>query len=253
MIKYSGRMDQKDCLCIVLDTTMSGSRKLSQAKQWQHATDHSQQESADVSDDQIPSASSEPKRLCSSIGCVHDKTLITSIPDAHTAFGFEIRYHRSCWCTYVSDHKTLTEESAQHLQYMNLREAQTLFFEHVCQVIFEDHEFWTLQGLLKDYKCIVANYGHHPQVKSSYLKELLQEEFDDSIGFHQCIQKNVSELVYDTSAGGTYGSRDQMPYAHLEWRLSKYQVSALSIIFNVYCMALKSVPSIYCVFKHLQT
>jgi len=56
-------------------TTMSGSRKLSQAKQWQQATDHSQQECADVSDDQIPSASSEPKRLCASTGRVHDKTL----------------------------------------------------------------------------------------------------------------------------------------------------------------------------------
>ena len=90
--------------------------------------------------------------------------LITSIPDAHTAFGLEIRYHRSCWRTYVSDHKTLTEESAQHLQ-----------------VIFEDHEFRTLQGLLKDYKRVVANYGHDPQVKSSYLKELLQKEFGESI------------------------------------------------------------------------
>ena len=32
---------------------------------------------------------------------------------------------------HVSDHKTLTEESAQHLQHINLREAQTLFLEHV--------------------------------------------------------------------------------------------------------------------------
>jgi len=90
-------------------------------------------------------------------------------------------------------------------------------------VIFEDHEFWTLQGLLTDYKRIVANYGHDPQVKSSYLKELLQKEFGDSIGFHQRNQKNVSELVYDTSAGGTY----------VEAALSSLGVSNEQLIMNV--------------------
>ena len=131
-------------------------------------------------------------------------TLITSMPDAQTAFAFEIRYHRGCWRNYMSDHKPLTDETAQHLQRVNLREAQTLFFHHVRQVIFQDHELRTLQGLLNDYRRIISNYGHNSIVKSSYLKELLLKEFGESIGFHTRNQKNVSELVYDTTAGGTY-------------------------------------------------
>ncbi len=67
-------------------------------------------------------------------------TLITSIPDSQTAFGVEIRYHRGCWHKFVSDHKPLSDESTQHLQCVNLREAQALFFHHVHQVIFKDHE-----------------------------------------------------------------------------------------------------------------
>ena len=131
-------------------------------------------------------------------------TLIDSIPDAYTAFGIEIRYHRECWRKYLSDLKHLTDETSQHLQRVNLREAQCIFFQHIHQVIFQDHEFRTLQGLLKDYKRIISNYGHNSIVKSSYLKELLIKEFGEGIGFHERHQKNVSELVYDTTAGGTY-------------------------------------------------
>ena len=43
-------------------------------------------------------------------------TLIASIPDAQTAFGIEIRYHRGCWRKYLSDYKPLTDDSAQHLR-----------------------------------------------------------------------------------------------------------------------------------------
>lgn len=131
-------------------------------------------------------------------------TLIDSIPDAESAFGIEIRYHRACWRKYISDQKPLTDEAAQHLQRVSLREAQALFFSHVRQVIFHDHEFRTLQGLVNDYTRIISNYGHTSIVRSSYLKMLLVNEFGDTIGFHERQQKNVSELVYDTTAGGTY-------------------------------------------------
>lgn len=96
-------------------------------------------------------------------------TLIVSIPDSQTAFGVEIRYHRRCWHKYVSDHKPLSEDSIQHLQRVNLREAQVLFFHHVRQVIFRDHEIRTLQSLLHDYNRIISNHGHNSIVKSSYL------------------------------------------------------------------------------------
>jgi len=80
--------------------------------------------------------------------------------DVNTAYGIEIRYHRTCWRKHVSNHKPLTDESAQHLQWVNLREAQTLFFDHVRQVIFVHHKFRTLQGLLNVYRRIISNYGH---------------------------------------------------------------------------------------------
>jgi len=95
-------------------------------------------------------------------------------------------------------------ENAEHLQHVNLREAQALFFQHIQQVIFKDHEIRTLQGLLQDYIRITSNHGHFSQVRSSYLKELLIKEFGEDIGFHERIQKNVSELVYDTRAAGSY-------------------------------------------------
>jgi len=131
-------------------------------------------------------------------------TLIASIPDCETAFGLEIRYHHSCWRRYISDHKPLSDESTQHLQGVNLREAQALFFHRIRQVIFEDHVFRTLQSLLQIYKRIISNHGHNSVVKSSYLKEILIKEFGEDIGFHECSQKNVSELVYDKTAVGTY-------------------------------------------------
>ncbi|KAG0721798.1 hypothetical protein GWK47_045722 [Chionoecetes opilio] len=68
-------------------------------------------------------------------------TLIASIPDSQTVFGLEIRYHRSCWRKYVSDHKPLSDESTQHLQRVDLREAQALFFHHIRQVIFKTMKF----------------------------------------------------------------------------------------------------------------
>ena len=131
-------------------------------------------------------------------------TLIASIPDAQTAFGIENRYDHYCWRKYVSNARPLTDENMLHLQQVNLREAQALFLHHVRHVIFQEHELRTLQSLLNDYKCIISDYGHNSTVKSSFLKELLINEFGEGIGFHQRNQKNVSELVYDTTASGTY-------------------------------------------------
>ena len=71
--------------------------------------------------------------------------------------------------------------------------------------MFEDHELRTLQSLLFDYKALLRNYGFDPSVKkSSNIKEMLQEEFDERIVFHNRYRKNESALVYYTSAGGSY-------------------------------------------------
>ncbi len=150
-------------------------------------------------------------------------TLIASIPDSQTAFGLEIRYHRCCWRKYVSDHKPLSDENTQHLRRVHFREAGTLFFHHVREVIFKNHEIRTLQGLLQDYKRIISNYGHNSEVKSSYLKEILTQEFGKYIGFHERNQKNESELVYDTAGAGTY----------IEAAISSLGVSNDQLLMNV--------------------
>jgi len=74
---------------------------------------------------------------------------------------------------YVSDNKPLSDESTQHLQGVNLRQAKTPFFRHIHQIIFEAHVFRTLQSLVQDYKSISSNRGHNSIVKFSYVKEIL--------------------------------------------------------------------------------
>ena len=55
-------------------------------------------------------------------------TLISSISDFHAAIGLEIRYHRRCYLDNITHAEQLTDENAQHLQNVNLREAQSIFF-----------------------------------------------------------------------------------------------------------------------------
>ena len=130
--------------------------------------------------------------------------LISSIHDCHTAFGLEIRYHRKCWYDNVKYRKPLTDEGSQHLQYVNFREAQVIFFEFVQQVIFTYHEFRTLQSLLRDYIRIISNYGHDSNIKSNYVKQILIKEFGDNIAFYEQPQRNLSDIVYDNNAAGSY-------------------------------------------------
>ena len=131
-------------------------------------------------------------------------TLLASIPDCETAFGWEIRYHRGCWKHYIPDSQYLTEEVSQHLQDVNLREAQAIFFNHVRKAIFDEHEFRTLQSLLEDYQRIILNHGHDAKVKSNYVKGILINEFQEDIGFHRRSRLNESELVYDQKGAATY-------------------------------------------------
>ena len=131
-------------------------------------------------------------------------TLISTISDFHAAIGMEIRYHRKCYLENITNAEQMNDENSQHLQNVNLREAQSIFFLHVKKVIFDDHEFRTLQNLLSDYNRIVSNHGFNTVVRSSYLKELMIREFGDDIGFYERTQRNVSELVYDKKAAGTY-------------------------------------------------
>ena len=50
-----------------------------------------------------------------------------------------------------------------------------------------------------NYKALLRSYGFDPSGKeSSYIKEMLQEEFGEKIGFHNRYRENESALVYDT-------------------------------------------------------
>ena len=119
-------------------------------------------------------------------------------------FAADILYHKACWNKYIS-YKQLTDSDKLHLQNVSLSEARSLFFRHIDEVIFKQHEIRTLQSLLLEYKSIVSNHGYQVgYMKSSYLKEILVSEFKDDIGFQKRRAKNLSELVFDTRGGGDY-------------------------------------------------
>jgi len=67
-------------------------------------------------------------------------------------------YHHACTQKYIS-HSQLADD-AMHLQDVSLSEARSLFFRHVDNVIFNEHEIRSLQALLTDYKCIVGGYWY---------------------------------------------------------------------------------------------
>ena len=105
-----------------------------------------------------------------------------------------------CW-----DDNITNVDKSNHLQSVSLKEARSLFYKHVDNVIFENHEIRTLQSMLSDYKVIVSDYGYDVgDMKSSYLKQLLINEYGTEIGFKERQAKNQSEWVYDAKGGGDY-------------------------------------------------
>jgi len=62
-----------------------------------------------------------------------------------------------------------------------------------------------LQSLVSDYKRIISDYGYVAgDVRSSYVKELLIEEYGETIGFKERSEMNKSAWVYDVAGGGDY-------------------------------------------------
>ena len=121
-------------------------------------------------------------------------------------YALEIRYHHKCWLKYVRKYQKMSDDDkVPFMQNVTHREAQTIFFDHIRSVIFQEHELRSIQSLLHDYRSILSRYGFQTDgVKSSYIKSILIREFQYSIGFHSRHLKNQSDLVYDTSAGGSY-------------------------------------------------
>ena len=130
--------------------------------------------------------------------------LLASIPDFETAIGLEIYYHHKCYQDNVFNAQILDTGSAHHQPSMSFHDAQIIFFDFVRQAVLVDHEFRTLQSLLHEYVTLMSSIGHYSKVKSSYVKEILIKEFGDRIAFYKRPQRNLSDMVYDSQAAGTY-------------------------------------------------
>lgn len=155
--------------------------------------------------------------------------LIESTSALSDPFANDIMYHHVCWMKHIhrADFKP---DDAMHLQSVSLSEAKNLFFRHVDSVIFTGREIRSLQSLLADYKRIVSEYGYAVgDVKSSYVKDLLINEYPEKIGFKDRSVLNKSEWVCDVGGGGDYieaavsslGISDEQLLQNLAPRLSK--------------------------------
>ena len=130
--------------------------------------------------------------------------LIESTSALSDPFANDISYHHACWMKHIH-HVEFNPDHAIHLQNVSFFEAKNLFFRHVDSVIFSEREIRSLQSLLVDYKRIIREYGHHVgDVKSSYVKDMLINEYQEKIGFKERRQLNKSEWVYDVGGGGDY-------------------------------------------------
>ena len=77
-----------------------------------------------------------------------------------------------------------------------LRDARNMFLRHVDEVLYQEREISTVQSLLHDYKCIVGDFGYEVgDMRSSYLKEIIVEEYGTQIGFKDCAQKTQSDSL----------------------------------------------------------
>ena len=131
-------------------------------------------------------------------------TVIANITDP---FAVEIRYHSSCWKKFISPiyHEDDNSMPNIHLQsYVHLAEVCQLFLIHVHKVILDLNEPRTLQGLLLDYNNILHNFRYdESSTKSSTIKQMIEKELKNKIGFHDRFVKNTSTIVYNASAGGS--------------------------------------------------
>jgi hypothetical protein len=138
---------------------------------------------------------------------------------ADQPYALEIRYHLKCWLKYVRSFQKMSEDD----KLPHMQNAQRVFFDHIRQVIFEEHELRSFQSLLQDYSSVISRYGFPTsRVKSSYIKDILIREFADKIGFHSRSARH-SDLVYNTSGGGSY----------VEAALSSIAVSSEQLVHNV--------------------
>ena len=154
--------------------------------------------------------------------------LVESISALSDVFATDVYYHHSCWLQHI--HMQIDPSDAIHLQNVTYCEMKQIFFKRIDKIIFQEHEFRSLQSLLDEYRTVAMEYGFDVgRLKSSYVKEILSKEYGDRIGFHER-GKNISEFVYDTHGGGSYvnaafnsfGITDEQLILNLAPRLCKH-------------------------------
>ena len=117
-------------------------------------------------------------------------TFIASCRDIEAT---EVKYHRKCWGKYVSYRSTEENDiSVETNVHVN-----SLFYDHVKTVIFDEKEPRTLKGLLEDYNKLLKDNKFPVCQKTCVVKELLEKKFGERIGFHSRSEVNQSWIVYD--------------------------------------------------------
>ena len=140
--------------------------------------------------------------MCDRINC-----LIESAGDQ--PYALEIRYHHKCWLKHVRTYQKMRDDDKLPLMNnVSLREAQTIFFDHIRAIIFEEHELRSLQSLLRDYSSIVSRYNYYiiaelydndndfPKQNSEYIDidELLKTKYKFENCKYACLHLNFFSL-----------------------------------------------------------
>ena len=79
-----------------------------------------------------------------------------------------------------------------------------MFFKHVNKCIFEDNEPRLLSGLLADFNDMLGDYNLEKFTQARSLKEILEKEFGDRIGFHKRYHMTESTIVFNRTDGGDF-------------------------------------------------
>ena len=146
--------------------------------------------------------------------------MVAFINSTSDRFATEIYHHESCWKKYLRSTYDTSDLKTIHLQNIRLPEMNQIFFEHVRNVIIELNEPRTLRSLLLDYQNITKKIGISIEnMKSSKVKELIQETFGEEIGFHERYHKNESIIVFKRNAGGSF-----IEFAIYSWGISEEQI-----------------------------
>ena len=120
-------------------------------------------------------------------------------------FFADIHYHKKCWDRYVSHSGRNRKTHRQHVGEVSTSEVNAVFIDHVERIVCQLKEPRTLKGLLDDYHNILFDLrGEEKQYKTSYIRNIISEEFGDQIAFHDRLQRNASTFVFDSSEGGSF-------------------------------------------------